>query len=227
VSAAYATGEGPGDITPDGCAVELYSLLPPGREEAAVVASVTPAGGTVLELGAGAGRVTHCLVALGLHVVAVDESAEMLARIGGAETVQSSIEALDLGRTFDAVVLGSHLVNIPDDDAVRSLLLTCARHVAADGHVFVERRDPAWFDTAGDMQVERDGITYVVSDVSRPAADQVTATVSYTIVERTWSQTFTTRRVDDGQMAGLLSAVGLRIVGFLGPQETWAHARLS
>jgi SAM-dependent methyltransferase len=76
-------GSGPGPITPDGSAVELYALLPPMGEPEVVHAAI-PAGASVLELGAGAGRVTHQLVELGHPVVAVDESPEMLTRIRGA-----------------------------------------------------------------------------------------------------------------------------------------------
>jgi hypothetical protein len=58
-----ATGTGPGVITPDGCAVDLYALLPPMGEPRIVHAAI-PAGASVLELGAGAGQVTHPLVAV-------------------------------------------------------------------------------------------------------------------------------------------------------------------
>jgi SAM-dependent methyltransferase len=54
-----------------------------------------PSGASILELGSGAGRVTHPLVELGYAVTAVDESAEMLARVRGARTVRSTIERLD------------------------------------------------------------------------------------------------------------------------------------
>ncbi|HET9557668.1 MAG TPA: class I SAM-dependent methyltransferase, partial [Actinomycetota bacterium] len=74
---------GPGAITPDGCSVELYALLPPMGEPEVVHAAVPP-GTSILELGAGAGRMTHRLVELGHPVVAVDESGEMLARVRGA-----------------------------------------------------------------------------------------------------------------------------------------------
>jgi SAM-dependent methyltransferase len=94
-------GTGPGVITPDGCAVELYALLQPMGEPEIVHAAV-PAGASVLELGAGAGRVTHPLLALGHPVVTVDESAEMLARIRGAETARAPIQDLDLERRFEA-----------------------------------------------------------------------------------------------------------------------------
>jgi SAM-dependent methyltransferase len=49
--------------------------------EPEVVHAAIPAGASILELGAGAGRVTRRLVELGHPVVAVDESPEMLARI--------------------------------------------------------------------------------------------------------------------------------------------------
>jgi SAM-dependent methyltransferase len=77
-------GTGPGVITPDGCAVELYRVLP-AMGEPEVVHAAIPAGAGILELGAGAGRVTHRLIGLGHPVVAVDESAEMLACIQGAD----------------------------------------------------------------------------------------------------------------------------------------------
>ena len=57
-------GTGPGAITPDGCAVELYRRLAVGDEPDVIEAAV-PAGSTVLELGSGAGRVTVPLAARG------------------------------------------------------------------------------------------------------------------------------------------------------------------
>jgi 2-polyprenyl-3-methyl-5-hydroxy-6-metoxy-1,4-benzoquinol methylase len=68
-----STGSGPGVITPDGCAVEFYALLPPRPEAEIVHAAGTP-GASVLDLGAGTGRMTSALAALGHRVVAVDES---------------------------------------------------------------------------------------------------------------------------------------------------------
>src|SRR6266700_2332062 len=102
-------GDGPGAITPDGCSVELYSALPPAQEPR-IVHDASPHGASILELGAGAGRVTHALLALGHPVVAVDESPEMLERIHGAETVLARIEELALSRRFDAVLPEGELV---------------------------------------------------------------------------------------------------------------------
>jgi len=129
-------GSGPGAITPDGCAVELYELLPPG-EEPAIVHTAVPPGASILELGAGAGRMTHPLLRLGHPVVAVDESPEMLARIHGAETVRAKIQSLDLGRRFDVVLLGlgvdGHTASLfPGSPVLREVFRTVAAvHVAA------------------------------------------------------------------------------------------------
>ena len=57
-------GTGPGVITPDGCAVDFYVMLPDFGEPAIVHEAAGP-GASILELGCGAGRVTHPLIALG------------------------------------------------------------------------------------------------------------------------------------------------------------------
>jgi hypothetical protein len=89
-----------------GCSVELRKLRPPGHEPS-MIASIVPAGGSILELGARGGRVTHPLLPRPYRVCAADNFAEMLAQIKGAETVISDIEDLALGSAFDAVLLGS------------------------------------------------------------------------------------------------------------------------
>lgn len=92
-----SSGTGPGAITPDGSPVEFYTLLPPG-EEAEIIGGAVPAGGSILELGSGVGRVTHPLVAAGFQVVAVDESAEMLTHVRGAQTVHGRAQEPALDR---------------------------------------------------------------------------------------------------------------------------------
>jgi SAM-dependent methyltransferase len=114
------------DAAPDGSPVGLYARLPE-LGEGELVASVVPAGGSVLELGCGTGRITRQLVRLGFRVTAVDESAEMLAHVRDAETVEARIEGLDLGRRFDAVLLASNLVTAEPEQR-RAFLETCRRH---------------------------------------------------------------------------------------------------
>jgi SAM-dependent methyltransferase len=219
----YARGEGPGAITDDGCAVDLYALLPPGSEPD-IVHDAVPAGATILELGAGAGRLTHPLVALGHPVVAVDASPDMLAHVRGAETVLGAIETLDLGRRFDAVLLASHLVNAPDDEVVAGFLAACRRHVADGGSVLLQRLDLAWFDTAAPSRRTEAGVTFELGDLSRPAPGLLAATMTYRVGERRWRQSFVSRRVDDAELAALLAAAGLAVDAWLTADRAWVRA---
>jgi len=226
-----AEGTGPGVITPDGCSVELYAMLPAG-EEPRIVHGAVGEGASILELGSGAGRVTHPLLALGHPVVAVDESPQMLERIHGAELVASSIERLDLGREFDAVLLASHLINVPDVEWRRTLLRTCRRHLRPGGRVLIQRHAPGWFDTAEPF--ERRGadlpagpLVVRMLDVRRPGPGLLSATMEYQVGARTWTQWFTAARVDDAQLAADLAAVGLAIDGQLTGDGTWVGARLA
>jgi len=85
-------GTGPGAITPDGCAVGVYERMPVG-DEPDIIERAVPAGAHILELGCGAGRVTHPLLERGFTVTAVDESPEMLERVRGARTVRPDRDA--------------------------------------------------------------------------------------------------------------------------------------
>ena len=136
-------GSGPGAQTLDGSSVEFLKLLPAGIEPS-LIASAVPARGSILELGAGVGRITHPLVALGYNVTAVDNSPEMLAEIHGAVTVLSDIEELSLGRSFDAVLLGSFLIHAPVPGTRAILLEVCRRHVNPSGVVLIQRYRDGW-----------------------------------------------------------------------------------
>lgn len=218
-----AGGAGPGHITADGCAVDLYAVLPAGPEPDLIAAAV-PVGSSLLELGAGAGRITSELVARGYPVVAVDDSAEMLAHVVGAETVVAGIEGLDLGRRFDAVVLGSHLINTSDTVQREEFVAACARHLRPDGCVVIERHDPDWFDTAVEATASYDGIEFGLRDITRPGAGLLSATVDYRIGEQSWTQTFTAERMDDAAIAVLLGRYELEVDRYLDEAKTWIRA---
>jgi SAM-dependent methyltransferase len=223
VRRAQPNGTGPGTITPDGCSVELYSLLPPTGEPEIVHAAI-PAGAGILELGAGAGRVTHRLVALGHPVVAVDESAEMLARVRGAETVRARIEELHLGRRFEVVLLASFLVNTPDREQRRRFLTATQQHVRDDGCVLVQRHEPAWFETAAAGERTSGGMTFRLRDLARPGPGLLAATVEYQVGEHLWTQSFTAERLDDQQLAAALDEVGLAVDAYLTADGSWVRA---
>ena len=218
-----ASGTGPGTITPDGCAVELYALLEPTGEPEIVHAAV-PAGASVLELGAGAGRVTHRLLALGHPVVAVDESAEMLARIRGAATVPATIQGLRLVRRFDVVLLASFLVNTDDRDVRGRFLETCRRHVRDGGCVLIQRHPPAWFDEATEGEGVAGGVLHRLRDLRRPGPGLLAATVEYQVGDRVWTQTFTAERLDDEALAAALAEAGLAVDAYLTGDGSWVRA---
>jgi len=133
---------GSGHYAPDGSPVELYARLAAG-DEPRIVHGAIPAGAAVLDLGCGAGRVTHALLELGHPVVAVDNSPEMLEHVRGAEKILADIRTLDLGRKFPCVLLASNLVNCVDAATREAMLACCRRHVAdeQDGGRVLEGRD--------------------------------------------------------------------------------------
>jgi SAM-dependent methyltransferase len=216
-------GTGPGVITPDGCAVDFYRVLP-AMGEPEVVHGAVPARAGILELGAGAGRVTHPLVGLGHPVVAVDESAEMLAWVRGAETVRAEIQNLRLRRRFDVVLLASFLVNVPDRALRRRFLAACRDHVRDRGCVLVQRHSPGWFDEVAGGERVTGGIVFRLRDLRRPGPGLVAATAEYQVGERVWTQTFTAERLDNQALEAALAEAGLAVDAYLTPDGSWVRA---
>ncbi|WP_066951483.1 class I SAM-dependent methyltransferase [Microtetraspora fusca] len=217
-------GTGPGTITPDGCAVDYYAMLTPHGEPELVHAAI-PEAASILELGAGVGRITHSLLALGHEVVAVDESPEMLAHIKGAETVPSPIQTLSLPRRFDVVLLMSFVIETADDELRRAFLRTCRDHVADDGCVILQRKSPEWYDTVDVFErVVEDGHVVRMAHVERPEPGLLNATMEYTVGDRRWTHTFVSRRLEDDFLAAELDAAGLTMSGFLEGNREWVRA---
>jgi SAM-dependent methyltransferase len=222
VREGYA-GSGPGAITPDGCAVELWARLPVGTEPDVVAAAVPP-GARLLELGCGVGRVTRPLLERGFDVTAVDESAEMLERVpDGARRVLSTIEDLDLGETFDAVLLGSFLVHAGDVAVRQGLLATCRRHVADGGVVLLQREGDEHHDVPRRRPLPPDGELHVVSAREvEPGVNSVH--VEYRYPDATWSQTFRRRPLSHADLDAALAAAGLVAERHLTDDRTWVLA---
>ncbi|MBS2963148.1 class I SAM-dependent methyltransferase [Actinocrinis puniceicyclus] len=216
-------GTGPGPITPDGCAVELYTRLPLG-DEADIVQRAVPAGARILELGCGVGRVTAGLLRRGFTVTAVDESAEMLEYVSGARTVCSPIESLELDERFDAVMLGSFLVHAGDPQVRRGLLGACRRHVSDGGCVLIQREGDGWHDNVPREAPLADGLARVVSSV--PVTAQVRSVhVEYVFPEARWTQTFLSRPLtDEAFEQALEQEAGLAVDAYLTDDRTWVRA---
>jgi SAM-dependent methyltransferase len=214
----------PTEVAPDGSPVEIYRRLP-ATGEPELIHGAIPAGASILELGCGAGRVTQGLLRLGHPVTAVDESAEMLAHVCGAEVVRASIETLALGRAFDCVVLASHFVNEVDPKRRRRLLDVCARHVGASGSVLVESY-PAGFDweDAVGRQTVRGDVAIAVTE-ARVRGAVVDALVEYRVDGQAWQQAFVARMLDRAEFTAALAEAGLDFVRWLDDRKSWCEAR--
>ncbi|WP_427923115.1 class I SAM-dependent methyltransferase [Streptomyces sp. cg40] len=216
-------GTGPGAITPDGCAVEMYSRLPVGAEPD-IIAAAVPAGARILELGSGVGRVTHPLLERGFTVTAVDESAEMLERVRGARTICAPIENLDLGETFDVVMLASFLVHAWDEEMRRGLLRTCVRHVAAGGCVLIQREGEDYHSNVPRERVDPSGFTVRIVS-AEPVGDGVNSVrAEYVFPDVVWTQTFQTRPLTKDQFEEALAEAGLKVDSYLTPDRVWVRA---
>ncbi|MEV0471538.1 class I SAM-dependent methyltransferase [Streptomyces prunicolor] len=216
-------GTGPGAITPDGCAVELYSRLSIG-EEPDIIAAAVPAGARILELGSGVGRMTHPLLERGFTVTAVDESAEMLERVQGARTICGPIENLDLGETFDVVMLASFLVHAGDAEVRRGLLRTCVRHVAAGGCVLIQREGEDYHTNLPRERIDPSGFTVRMVS-AEPVGDGVDSVhAEYVFPDAVWTQTFLSRPLTKDQFEEALVEAGLKVDSYLTPDRIWVRA---
>ncbi|WND38145.1 class I SAM-dependent methyltransferase [Streptomyces sp. BB1-1-1] len=216
-------GTGPGAITPDGCAVELYSRLPAGAEPD-IVAAAVPEGAHILELGSGVGRMTHPLLERGFAVTAVDESAEMLEHVRGARTIRGPIEDLDLGESFDVVMLASFLVHTGDPEVSRGLLRTCARHVTEDGCVLIQREGEDYHTNLPRERTDPSGFTVRIVS-SEPVGDGVNAVhAEYEFPDAVWTQTFRARPLTKEQFEEALGEAGLGVDRYLTDDGTWVRA---
>jgi SAM-dependent methyltransferase len=103
--------------------------------EADFVMRFTPR--TLLDAGCGSGRVAIELARRGVAVVGADVNPSMLEaareRAPEVEWVETDLAALDLGRTFDVVVMGGNVPLFTPPGTHAALVAGCARHVAPDG----------------------------------------------------------------------------------------------
>jgi SAM-dependent methyltransferase len=209
-----------------GAPVDLVRLLE-AADEPELIDREMPEDAEILELGAGAGRITHPLIAMGWRVVAVDFNPEMLELVEGAEKVLARIQDLNLGRTFAGVLLMSNLINHPDPLERLALLRAIQRHLAPHGIALIERYDPETGEDPTPTEQQRFGITIRRFDIHREGK-LLYQKIEYDAGARgRWMVDLQGACIlSDDEMLADLAAAGLRLLRWVDERHRWLAAAL-
>ena len=143
----------------------------------------------------------------------------MLAHLSDAvEAVEADLYALDLRRRFDAVVVGSYLVNM----WAPLVLATCARHVTAGGVVFVQRFSPVWA-RAAEVGEAQSGPVLIRFDPMSCVNDRLTATVTYSLGDQQWQQSLEGDVLDDDALTRHANLAGLKFDAVIDEYDEWVR----
>jgi hypothetical protein len=163
---------------------------------------------------AGAGRICAALLELGVGLSGVRQA------VIDADALSDDLDAIDLGARFDLVVLGSHLVNLPDSDPRSAFLRLAERHTQPGGRVLVEHHPIDWAETA-EATTPTPGADVGMEEVRRHPPF-VSAVSTFDIGGRYVRRPFTARVLSEVELAEALAACRLTVTRRLGP--TWLEA---
>ncbi|UGX86122.1 class I SAM-dependent methyltransferase [Phyllobacterium meliloti] len=134
----------------------LYDALNPARDDTAFYLRIAGASKRVLDLGCGTGLLACMLADEGHMVTGVEPARAMLdvaRNRSGAENVrwiEGDARSLDLGETFDLVIMTGHVFQVfHSDEDVSRVLKTALHHLDSGGRLVFESRNPearAWDD---------------------------------------------------------------------------------
>lgn len=214
----------------DGTGVEIYRRLPSLGEIEYIQAQLAPSS-SVLDLGAGTGRIADPLAALGHRVTAVDDSPDMLAHIRKARTIRARIEDLRLPERFDAVLVIGNMINYPGLQQRRAVLATVAAHLAPGGQAILQwappallAARPAGWSKSLTLGLALGEVTTTLTIHSNSGGISV-GEFSLAADGRVWRQSLTAEEVTAGALRDELDRVGL-VLDTTDPDTTrWLHAR--
>lgn len=108
---------------------------------------------SVLDAGCGTGRVAIELARHGIEVVGVDADPSMIAtarsRGPQIEWVEADLVGLDLGRTFDVIVMAGNVPLFTAAGTQGQLVAGCARHLRPGGHLLAGFQLGRGYDLSG------------------------------------------------------------------------------
>jgi hypothetical protein len=152
---------------------------------------------------AGAGRIVQSLAEA--DVVLDDDRIQQL--LLDPEALLTGVDPTRIDQRFGRVILGSHLVNVPELDT-RVGLLRLARSLAVGGTVFVEHHPTDWLETAADVAATPGrSVGMVEVRVDPPFVSAVSV---LDIGGRVARQPFRARVLSDAELDEALAAAGLR-----------------
>ena len=217
-------GIGRGPRTRDGCSVDLYLRLP-YLGEVELLQPLLPTMASVIELGCGVGRITRELLAHGYRVTAVDNSAEMLAHVPEqASKICADIEDLSVRETFDAVILASCLINVPDVARRTAQLAKCRDLLKSDGRFILERYDPTWLSNVQVGVIGKIGNVQMHIIEAHHSGASVDLCLRYSENGEEWLHYFTAAILDDDNIRHCLSRAGFGPPSWI--DRRWASARV-
>lgn len=122
------------------------------------------------------------------------------------------------------VLLASFLVHAGDEEVRRGLLRTCARHVAAEGCVLIQREGEGYHTDLPRERVDPSGFTVRIR-AAEPVGDGVNEVrAEYEFPDATWTQTFLSRPLTEERFEEALAEAGLRVDRCLTQDGTWVRA---
>jgi SAM-dependent methyltransferase len=206
-----------------------YATL--SRDRAFYAALAREAGGPVLELAAGTGRLSEAMLEAGAEVVAVEISRPMLgearrrlARFGDrVRLAEGDFRAFDLGRRFPLAVCGFNSLCHADPAGFAAALGCVRRHLAGGGRFALDLPNPGARDR-GPFLRER------FYDEAAGEACEVWETLEPDADPRAWRRRWdyrwaggrraveTLRRWEyaEGEVRGMLGAAGFRVESLAG-----------
>jgi hypothetical protein len=184
--------------------------------EPAALAPIEESGAWSVEGTTGAGRIVHALAGAGIRCDPIEQL-----------VLPADVDIDGLGstlgeRTFETVVLGSHLVNLPDADRRAALLDLAAHGVAPGGSLIVEHHPIDWAETAADVEPTPGSAVGMVEVRRDPPF--VSAVSVFDIGGRIERQPFRARVLSEAELAAALASAGLNVARRLSPTLIEARA---